>query len=222
MMRVLTMLAALCLTAGAAGQAPIAESRAPSTAEQAAFHAYYQARYPDDHAAQPRFVVTRAAAGAPWRVGAVVDARARRGARNLCRMRRIEFVFDKAWRALEPERQLVWLQAGACAAPAPAQLAHLVELVQRMPDADVIALLASQARMLPRARLIMAGNSSCASARSFAFSLAALDVAPLPGTAEEMATLVYRSDRGTSVRVWLRKSGAELDAWNVSCAAAPL
>ncbi len=208
----LITLAALCtlLPAVAFG----AEARAPSAAELKAFHAYYQQRFPNDHEAQPRFAITHAGPAAPWSVAASVESAPRRGLTPLCRMTRIDFSYDKAWLAADRPRQFVWLARGACVTPAAP-----VELMQRMPDSDVIALLAHAPALLPRARLIMAGSSACASQRSFPFALVALDVGNGGAGAggEEMAGLIFRSDRNTTAQVWLRKSGADLDPWNVSC-----
>ena len=193
-------------------------SRPATAGEQDGFNAYYQRAYPDaPPGAAPMLSASRTTAGTPWTVAATVDAAPVRGAGLLCRLQRSSFVLGKRWQPQNTPRQLVWLQRGACRAPAQA-----VELLQRMPDLDVIPLLAGAAALLPRARLVMAGNSSCAAARSFPFALAALDVAPLPGGPEQLPVLVYQSERGALARIWVRVSAAGLDAWNVSCSGAPV
>jgi hypothetical protein len=192
-------------------------SRPVTAAEQAGFAAYYQRAYPDAPlVAAPRLLASRASASAPWTVAATVDAPPVHGAGLLCRMQRSSFVLGKRWQPQDGPRQLVWLERGVCRVPA-----QPVELLQRIPDLDVIPLLAGAAAMLPRARLVMAGNSSCAAARSFPFALAALDVAPLPSGPEQLPVLEYQSDRGAVARIWVRTSAAGLDAWNVSCSGAP-
>ncbi len=199
------------LLAPAAG----AETRAPSGQESAAFSKYYQARFGAGHATPP-VTVERATGKGPWSLSAVADGLPRRTLRALCRMERNAFAFDKGWRAA-PVRQLVWLDPKGCTATAGA-----LELRQRMPDTDVIALLErATPLLLDHARLVMAGNSACAAARSYPFALAAIDVGSPGAGAEQMAALVYRGDRDTSLNVWMRRSGAVLDLWTVSCSPPP-
>lgn len=209
------MLALLAISA-AAVQA--AETRAPSAQESASFLAFYQKQQPGAKAVQPVFTITRAHARAPWTVRAGVDGAPKRGLRTLCRLDRAEFSYEaagKRWRAERP-RQFVWLQQGACSANPQA-----AELLQRMPDADLLPLLAGQAAALPKARLIMAGNSGCAPLRSFPFRFAAIDVGPSGSGNEEMAGLVYRSEGDApvtpQVTVWVRRTATGIDNWNVSC-----
>lgn len=203
-----------CLLSGAAAAAGAGgiTTRAPSAQESASFQAFYQKQYPTAAAVKPLFAITRAHPRAPWTVRASVDGPPRRGLRTLCRIDRSEFVFDKRWSAAERVRQFVWLQNGACGAGQDA-----AELLQRMPDADVLVLLQNQAAALPKARLIMAGNSGCAPLRSFPFRFAAIDVGPSGSGNEEMAGLVYRSGAEAQVTVWVRKSAGGIDNWNVSC-----
>lgn len=66
---------------------------------------------------------------------------------------------------------------------------------------------------MERARLLMTGNTACAPLRALKFALAAVDV----GAAAASYALVFKSDRDSYARVWLRKSGAQYDAWNVTC-----
>lgn len=173
-------------------------------AQKSSFHAFYRATFPDDHAAQPVFSAA----------GAHVDSTPRRGLRTLCRMTRIGFGFDKQWSVLPQQTEFVWLQKGACRAPASA-----VTLQTRMPDTELISVLEQHPKVLARARLLMAGNSACASARSFNFGLASIGVGRSGKETEEMVELGYVSDRRTAVKIWIRRSGAEYDAWNVACPA---
>lgn len=210
------LLARLALLALPAAAHAAPQTRPVAAAELAAFHAYYQKRFPDDHAAQPRFVIERASAAAPWNVAAVVDSAPRRGYRQLCRMRRIDFAYANeavTWNAAEPARQFVWLNpAAGCAV-----LGQPVELVQRMPDTELAGVLGQQAQILASARLLMAGNTACARQRSHPFVLNAVDVGASGSGAEEMLALLYRSDRAGKLTVWARRTGAEYSAWNVSC-----
>lgn len=189
-----------------------AETRPPNAQELAAFQAFHAKRHPGAPAAQPVFAITRPDARSPWSVNAAIDSAPRRGLRTLCRMERSDFKFDKRWSAAERVRQFVWLDARTCSAGAQA-----VELLHRMPDSEVLPLLAGQAAALPKARLIMAGNSACAGVRSAPFRFAAIDVGPGGASAEEMAGLVYRGDNSAQVTVWVRKRAGGLDNWNVSC-----
>lgn len=193
-----------------------AETRAPSVQEVAGFHAYLQQRFPGEAGAAPTFSVTRAGRKEPWRIGAVLDTAPRRGLRTLCRTRRLEFRHQGAWSTAAEPRQFVWLERAACRAGA-----HAVELRQRMPDVDLLALLEREAPLLQRARLIMAGNSSCAALRSAPFVLKAIDVGPSGSGNEEMAQLVYRSDKEAILNVWVRRGGSGLDGWNVGCVPSP-
>ena len=174
-------------------------------AQKSSFHSFYRATFPDDHAAQPVFSAA----------GAHVDSTPRRGLRTLCRMTRTRFSFDKQWSVMPQRTEFVWLQKGACSAPARAPV-----LLGRMPDTELISVLEQPPTVLARARLLMAGNSACARARSFNFALASIGVGTSGKEAEEMVALGYASDRSSAVTIWIRRSGAEYDAWNVACPAA--
>ncbi len=174
-------------------------------AHKSSFHAFYRATFPDDHAAQPVFSAT----------GAHIDSAPRRGLRTLCRMTRTRFVFDKAWSVVPQRTDFAWLQKGACSPSASA-----ATLLVRMPDTELISVLEQHPKVLTRARLLMAGNSACASQRSLNFALASIGVGTTGKEAEEMVELGYVSDRRTALKIWIRRSGAEYDAWNVACPAA--
>jgi len=213
------LLTALMLGVAVQGSAETAvplQARAPSEAEVKAFHAYYQKRFPDNHSAQPVFAVTRASAGAPWQVAATVSLAPRRGLKLLCRMQRIDFAYapDKGeWRAGEQPRQFAWLdRASGCAMPS-----QPVQLLQRMPDTELAAVLAQQAKLLEKARLLLAGNTACARHRSLPFELHAIDVGATGSSSEEMVALVYRGANDAEATIWARRSSADYDAWNAAC-----
>ncbi|MCE3602872.1 hypothetical protein LXA47_04555 [Massilia sp. P8910] len=200
-----------------AGAVPAAvETRAPAEAEIKSFHAYYQKRFPDNHSAQPAFAVTRAGAGAPWQLTATVLMAPRRGLKLLCRMQRIDFAYapDKGeWRGGERARQFVWLdRASGCVPPA-----RPVELLQRMPDTELVGVLAQQGKLLDKARLLLAGNTGCARQRAAPFELHAIDVGATGEGSEDMVALVYRSARDGDATIWARRTGADYDAWNANC-----
>lgn len=212
------MLAAV-LAAGAPAAAetiiPL-QTRAPSESEVKTFHAYYQKRFPDNHSAQPAFSVTRSDSGQAWQVSATVSLAPRRGLKLLCRMQRVDFNYAAAsgqWSAADKVRQFVWLdRASGCAIPAAP-----VELLQRMPDTELTGVLAQQARLLEKARLLLAGNTACARDRSLPYYLHAIDVGATGSSSEEMVALTYRSGRDAHATIWARRSGADYDAWNADC-----
>lgn len=202
--------AALLLSAAIPAQA--VETRAPVDAERAAFSAFYRAHFPGARQPEPVFSIEREGASQPWRITAHVDAKARRAPRALCRMERMRFVMGREW-AMEQPTRLAWIDRAACGVP-PAT--HIL-VMERMPDTDVAALIEHSPNLLARARLLFAGNTSCAAQRSLRFRLHALDVGVAVSGGEEMAELVYRSDRNTTATVWVRRSGTTYDPWNVSC-----
>ncbi len=195
----------------------VLETRAPTQAELSSFHAFYQKEFPDDHSAQPVFAIVRDKGSLAWTIGATVTRQPRRGLKRLCRMSRIAFAYAepaRRWSAAAP-RQLVWLEAGTtCKAPP-----QPAELMQRMPDSELVPILEQQSMLLKRARLLLAGNTACAVQRSYPFTLAAIDVGMAGSSGEEMVGLLYRSDRNTQATVWVRRSGPDYDAWNVTCPA---
>ncbi|MDQ1920997.1 hypothetical protein [Massilia pseudoviolaceinigra] len=204
------------LLLAAAGARAGAQTRALAEAELKSFHAYYQKRFPDNHSAPPAFAVTRASATAPWQVTATVRTAPRRGLKLLCRMQRIDFAYAPEtgeWSGGERARQFVWLErASGCAVPA-----RPVELLQRMPDTELVGVLAQQGKLLDKARLLLAGNTGCARQRSAPFELHAIDVGTTGEGSEEMVALVYRSARDGDATIWARRTGADYDAWNASC-----
>lgn len=187
------------------------ETRAPTDAERASFDAFYQPRFPGAHAA-PLLSIGRADPKQPWRIAASVDSAPRRGLGALCRLDRLDFSFAGHWNAAAEARPYAWLERAGCAHPAPA-----VELLQQMPDVDLVALLERQAALLQSARILLGGNTACASQRSFRFALAAVTVGSAGPNPELMAGLVFKSDHATSATVWIRRSGLDYNAWNVTC-----
>src|SRR5476649_661205 len=171
------------------------ETRAATSQERLSLAAYQRALHPDAAPEQPVlavFDIARQPRGRGWRVAAHVDAAPTRSSPALCRMIRSRYDYradapkDQRWSARTPDQQFVWLSRGAAcdAASAPT----------------------------PRARLLLAGNTQCATSRSLPFHPIALGTAT-PG----LLSITYESDRASTALVTVRKSGAEFSAWNVSC-----
>ena len=195
-----------------ASQPALAETRAPSEAERASFYRHFQKQFPDAQGVQPQFAISRAAAADAWTVAASVDSVPVRGLKTLCRMTRSQFAFNGEWSMPAAPRQHVWLEKGACRVP-PLPVA----LGQRMADSELVLMLEQQAKLLQSARLLFAGHTQCASQRSYNFRLAGIEVGTAGSSPEEMVGLVFQSDRNSQARVWVRRTGLEYDAWNVSC-----
>ncbi len=111
------------------------------------------------------------------------------------------------------QAQSAWLGRPNCQAPA-----RPIRLAQRLPDTELISALEQHAKVLAQARLLFAGNSSCASQRSFNFALVSLGVSAAGRQSEEMVEWGFESDRKSTARVWARKNGAGYDVWYVACA----
>jgi len=198
------------------------ETRAATSQERLSLAAYQRALHPDAAPEQPVlavFDIARQPRGRGWRVAAHVDAAPTRSSPALCRMIRSRYDYradapkDQRWSARTPDQQFVWLSRGAAcdaaSAPTPA-----IELTQPLPDADIVSLLQLHAALMQRARLLLAGNTQCATSRSLPFHPIALGTAPAePG----LLSITYESDRASTALVTVRKSGAEFSAWNVSC-----
>jgi hypothetical protein len=187
------------------------ETRAPTGAERSSFDAYYQQRFPGAHAA-PLFSISRDDPRQSWRIGATVDSAPRRGLRALCRFDRLDFSFAGHWNAPARARPYAWLEQAGCA-----HTALAVELLQQMPDVDLVALLERQAALLHSARILLGGNTACASQRAFRFALTAITVGSAGPNPEVLAGLVFKSDHDTLATVWTRRSNLDYNAWNVSC-----
>lgn len=94
---------------------------------------------------------------------------------------------------------------------------YTVKMDPAVSNADATALLRQHRELLQRARLLFAGNSSCARQRALTFRLSAIEPAPPANGAPTMVGMVFDSDRDTHVRVAVRKHRGEYAAWNVSC-----
>jgi len=197
--------AALVLPAAAMAQE---QSRAATPAEQKAFEAFYRARYPSGSV--PEVQAHRRRGGLPWGLSASMDAPPQRAVLPLCRMTRTLFEREgKTWQELARKPVLTWVHhAPQCGKPPAAP----VELRSELPELDILRLLQQQAEILKSARLLMAGNTSCAPMRSRNFHLIALELAP-----DHLPLLVFDNDIGGAARIAVRKTGADLTAWNVYC-----
>jgi hypothetical protein len=161
----------------------------------------------------PQFEARRPDGSAAWQVSATLDTPAYAGRTGLCRQSRQVFDFTEGRWLARPPDNYVWLKTGpdCTRPPAPARLLH------PMSDLAILPLLQTNALMLGRARLLLAGNSGCASQRSFNFKLAALGVSAPRPQGEEMPELRFTSDHGTSARLWIRQSERETGPWYVAC-----
>lgn len=228
------LLAALLGAAGAAHAAAKApappqppQTRAPTEEERASFDDYYRQQVPaavsgGQSLFAPAFDIQRRR-GEPWRVIARVDSAPRRHTPDLCRQIRTSYLYNakapkgERWTpsAAAPE-WYVWLAT-------PKVPCAVAQYTTRMDPAvhpdDVKALIWQHRTLLARARLLFAGNSSCARQRSLTFRLAAIEPAAPANGAPAMVGMVFESDRDTRVRVAVRKHRGEYAAWNVNCAA---
>ena len=191
------------------------ERREPSAREAESFKAFYRSTPAQSPA--PVFDIVRKSRDDAWRVEATVDGGPYRAAGALCRMTQQRYAYNpraaasQRW-TVTAEKRFAWLDRASCGKPG-----RLVELRQRIPDADLAPLIGEHGVLLLRARLLFAGNTSCAPHRSLRFRLAAVDVSAPPHGKEELHALVFDSDRTARAQVWIKKRGAELNAWDVAC-----
>lgn len=216
-LRPLALLAWLACGVSASAAEPAAPpTRAASSEERQSFETFYSLAHPGEKAARTLFDVTRDASGRGWTVGATTEAPPHRGQGALCRTHRTSFVLQGSGKQAKWKESgqvyYAWLDRGACR-----PVAEPVRLLQRVPDAELEGVLLYQKPLLARARLLMAGNTECAPLRALNFSLAAVDVGASRPQAQEQYALVFRSDRNSYARVWLRRSGQQYDAWTVTC-----
>ena len=198
-------MAAVAATAQAA--APGADARAPTLAEQRSFEQFMQRTAPG--APLPPLHAERAPDGKKWIASATADAPPVRLVLPLCRVIRSRYTqqADDSWRA--DSSQHVWIHHTTnCGTPP----AAMVELRAPLAEIDMLRLIQAQGELLQRARLLMAGNTSCAPTRSRNFQLRSLG-----RSADGMFVLGYESDIGSKVDITVRPSRAELTAWNVNC-----
>lgn len=206
-MRYVVFLAAMAAQAAATAAAPGADSRAPTLAEQRSFEQFMQRSAPGTPV--PPLRLERAPDGKHWIASASSDAPPVRLVLPLCRVTRARYTqqADDSWRA--DSSQHVWIHhTTSCGTPP----ATMVELRAPLAEIDMLRLIQAQGELLQRARLLMAGNTSCAPTRSRNFQLRALG-----RSAEGMFLLGYESDIGSQVDITVRPSRAELTAWNVNC-----
>lgn len=192
--------------------------RAPSPQETESFKAFYQAAPQQPSTQAPVFEVTRASGQREWQVAAKVDSAPYRAAGALCRMTQSAYAYNPRARASARwsaggQRSFAWVDRGRCVKPM-----HLVELMQRIPDAELAPLIQQHGVLLQRARLLFSGNTSCAPHRSLHYRLGAIDVNAPPHGKEHLYSLVFYSEPAQAqARVWIRKRGGELLAWDVAC-----
>lgn len=201
-MRVLAV--AACM--GAAGLA-WADAGQPTRAEQASFTRFWQRTAPG--VAAPPLLRERQRGTEQWRAVATLDAPPVRLVLPLCRVLRTRYAqqADDSWRSATSQH--VWIHhTTQCGTPPPT----MVELRAPLAEIDVLRLIQAQGELLQRARLLMAGNTSCAPTRSRHFQLRSLG----RGT-DGLFLLGYESDIGSRVDIAVRPSRAELTAWNVNC-----
>ena len=205
----LCVVSAVCVSASAADAVVDAQQRA-------SLLAFYAQQYPGEPAVRTVFESVPVVGGRGSEVVGSVEAPPYRGHGALCRTQRTKFVLQGTgkqarWQEAGME-YFAWLDRGTCR-----PVAEPVRMLQRVPDTELEGVLLYQKSLLERARLLMAGNTACAPLRALKFSLAAVDVGAAAPRAEERYALVFKSDRDSYARIWLRKSGAQYDAWNVTC-----
>jgi len=217
------MLAATLLAAGHAAAAPAPVQQRDATAEEReSFTTFYRELLPAGRNGAaplfaPDFDISRRR-GEPWQVIARVDSGPRHIGPDLCQQVRSSFIYDskaKRWgpSAAEPEWH-VWLGRTdvVCSAAK-----YTVLMNSAVPKADAAELLRHAHELLLRARLLFAGNSSCARQRALTFRLSAIEPSPPVYGGPVMFGLVFESDRDTLATVAVRKHRGEYVAWNVSC-----
>jgi hypothetical protein len=206
---------------------PALQQREPTDEERSTFEEYYRQQVPPHVSGgpalfAPAFDIQRRR-GEPWQVIARVDSSPRHFTPDLCRQVRTSYIYNatapkgERWvpSAAAPE-WYVWLATPKVICTA---ARYTVRMDPAVPADDVTALFRQHRELLSRARLLFAGNSSCARQRSLIFRLSAIEPAPPANGAPVMIGMVFDSDRDTRVRVAVRKSRGEYAAWNVSCAA---
>lgn len=193
-----------------------ADDATASAAERASLLQFYAQQYPGQSAARTVFQSGAVVGGNGRELVGSVEAPPTRGHGALCRTQRTKFVLQGRgkqahWQEAGME-YYAWLDRGACR-----PVAEPVRLLQRIPDTELEGVLLYQKPLLERARLLMAGNTACAPLRALKFSLAAVDVGTSTPRDEERYALVFKSDRDSYARIWLRKSAGQYDGWNVTC-----
>ncbi|MGW8390622.1 hypothetical protein [Pseudoduganella sp. HUAS MS19] len=210
-MRYVVFLAAMAAQAAAAAApvaaTPGAAAREPTLAEQRSFEQFMQRTAPGTPV--PPLRAERGRDGRKWIASASSDAPPVRLVLPLCRVTRTRYAqqADDSWRADSSEH--VWIHhTTSCGTPP----AAMVELRAPLAEIDMLRLIQAQGELLQRARLLMAGNTSCAPTRARNFQLRTLG-----RSADGMFLLGYASDIGSKLEITVRTARAELTAWNVNC-----
>jgi hypothetical protein len=195
--------------------ASAAESRLVTEAEEKAFTSFYQQQFPKAPPPKPVFTATRDNPAQPWSIAATVDSPPQRGLGALCRLARAHFNYaaaNRRWSAGRPPRPYAWMERAGCR-----NTHQAVEMLDQLPDSDVLGLLEHRFELMQAARILLGGNSACAIQRAYRFNLAQIKVGTAGPSPEILAGLVFKSDHNTFATVWARRSGADYSAWNVSC-----
>jgi hypothetical protein len=200
---------------------PAADARTATPAEQESFFDWYgtQAAQAGRGLLRPQFSVIREEGKrgkrGKRRVTATVDGAAQRAVLPLCRQPRAVYEYDaragkaSRWREAGSPQTLVWIHhAPQCGA----QPDTPVRLFQPLADMDVLMLLQQYPSILGSARLLMAGNTSCAPSRSRGYRLTGLDRGK-----DGLPVLVFENDIAGEARVSVRRTRNELLPWSVAC-----
>lgn len=199
-----------------------ADSRTATPAEQESFFDWYSASHEGRGLLRPQFNVIREEGKrgkrGKRRVTATVDGPAQRAVLPLCRQPRAVYEYDprarkdSRWSESGPPQTLVWIHhAPQCGA----QPDTPVRLLQPLAEMDILMLLQQHAGILGSARLLMAGNTSCAPSRSRGYRLTGLDRGK-----DGLPVLVFESDIAGEARVAVRRTRNELLPWSVACSGA--
>jgi hypothetical protein len=210
-----TMHKMMWLAAAVTINATAAPGAAATDKEQASFFDYYSAQHAAGGLLRPQFAVTTVKG--KRRVTATVDGAAQRATLPLCRQPRTVFDYDpkapkdKRWSERAPE-QLVWVhhqpQCGA-------QPDTPIRLLAPLPEMEILTLIQQHPTLLNNARLLMAGNTSCAPSRSRGYRLTGLDRAR-----DGLPVLVFENAIQEEARIAVRRSRNELVAWSAECTSA--
>jgi hypothetical protein len=182
-----------------------------SEAETDSFYRFYRTIRPEVRMPNPAF--NTGPRDGKRQLSASVDGKGQRAVLPLCRAPRETFDYGPGhrWRQRGEAHQLIWIHhAPQCNTPP----AEAVRLLAPVADMDALRLLQQYPELLGNARLLMAGNTSCAPLRNYGFRLVALDRAK-----DGQNVLVFDSSQGGSVRIATRKSRNEFQAWGAECEA---
>ena len=208
-------MAAVWMAAAVTINAVAAPATVATDKEQASFFDYYSASHAAGGLLRPQFAVTTVKG--KRHVTATVDGPAQRATLPLCRQTRTVFDYDpkaakdKRWSERAPE-QLVWFsQQPQCRA----QPETPIRLLAPLQEMEILTLIQQHPTLLNNARLLMAGNTSCAPSRSRGYRLTALDRAK-----DGLPVLVFENAIQEEARIAVRRSRNELVAWSAECSSA--